>query len=217
MKGLFITLEGIEGSGKTTQSKLLYEHLFQIGYDVLLTEEPGGTEIGLKIREILLDKAHSILDPITELLLYNASRAQHVREKIMPSMNERRIIICDRFFDSTIAYQGYGRGMNIDMIIKLHEISTGGLKPHITFLLDIDPEKSILRHLMGKELDRIELESIDFHNKVRKGYLEIARNEPERIMVINADTEIDEIHSIIINRIEDLIKSQNFEVKRQWH
>ncbi len=217
MKGLFVTLEGIEGSGKTTQSRLLYEHLFRAGYDVLLTEEPGGTEIGLKIREILLDRSHSILDPLTELLLYNASRAQHVREKIIPSMQERRIIICDRFFDSTIAYQGYGRGMDIQMIIKLHEISTGGLKPHITFLLDLEPEKSLLRHRMVKELDRIELESIDFHNKVRKGYLEIARNEPERIMVINAETGIDEIHSIIINRIEDLIKSQNLDVRRRWH
>lgn len=205
MQGLFITFEGIEGCGKTTQAKLLYEHLLKKGKEVLLTEEPGGTEIGLKIRYLLLDRTSEGIHPITELFLYNASRIQHVMEKIKPFLERGYIVICDRFMDSTFAYQGYGRGIDLKIIKSLDEISRQGIKPHITFLLDIEPELGLKRHA-SKELDRLERESLEFHKAVRKGYLEMARAEPGRFMVIPAERSIGEIHELIIDKLRDLIK-----------
>lgn len=204
MGGIFITFEGIEGCGKTTQAKLLYELLLKEGRPVLFTEEPGGTEIGLKIRALLLDKNHVNIHPLTELFLYNASRVQHVMEKIRPFLNKGYIVICDRFMDSTFAYQGYGRGIDMKIIKELDEVSRQGLRPDITFLLDIEPELGLKRHA-SKELDRLERESIEFHRTIRKGYLEIARKEPGRIAVIPAEGSIEEIHKLIVDKVRPLI------------
>ncbi|MCX7794203.1 MAG: dTMP kinase [Thermodesulfovibrionales bacterium] len=207
MQGLFITFEGIEGCGKTTQAKLLYEHLLKEGRTVLLTEEPGGTEIGLKIRSLLLDRTHEDIHPLTELFLYNASRVQHVMEKIRPLLKKGYTVICDRFMDSTFAYQGYGRGINMEIIKSLDQISRQGLKPDITFLLDIEPEVGLKRHA-SRELDRLEKESIEFHKAVRKGYLDIARSEPDRITVIPAERSIDEIHEMILEKIRAFMNNR---------
>lgn len=201
-KGLFITFEGIEGCGKTTQARLLYEALLEKGLKTVLTEEPGGTSLGQKLRKLLLEEDHSI-HPLTELLLYNASRAQHVMEKIRPLLKEGAIVICDRFMDSTFAYQGYGRGIEGKIIRSLDEISRQGLLPDITFLIDIDPEMGLKRHYSTKVLDRLERESLDFHRLVREGYLELARLEPERFRIINGAESIEHIHHIIVNTVLD--------------
>jgi len=205
MKGIFISFEGIEGTGKTIQSKLLCEYLTKKGYKVQLTEEPGGTRIGLKIRELLLSVEHKKMTSLTELLLYNASRAQHVEEFILPAVNSGTIVITDRFTDSTVAYQGYGRGIDLNLIYSLEKIVTAGLRPDITILLDLDVEVGLKRNRGINKLDRLELEDIEFHKKVRSGYLELATKEPERIKLIDASHGIEEIHSKIVSIIMNFI------------
>ncbi len=204
-KGLFISFEGIEGTGKTMQSKLLYEYLNNMGFDVILTEEPGGTKIGLKIRDLLLSVENREMTPITELLLYNASRVQHIKEVILPALDKKAIVITDRFSDSTLAYQGFGRGIDLKLIDSLERIVTEGLKPEITFLLDLDVETGLMRNKGINKSDRLELEDVDFHNRVRNGYLQIAAKEPERIKLINASISIKEVQrkisDIVIRRI----------------
>ncbi len=197
-RGLFISFEGIEGTGKTTHARLLSEHLTGEGYKTVLTEEPGGTPIGRRIREVLLEVEHKEMHQITELLLYNASRCQHINEMILPAINAGKVVITDRFSDSTLAYQGYGRGIDLKLIETLDRIVTGGLKPDLTLLLDIDVETGLRRNRGANKVDRIELEDIDFHNRVRSGYLDLARKEPERIRVINASGDIEEIKGQII-------------------
>lgn len=206
-KGFFISFEGIEGTGKTMQSKLLYEHLLKKGYSVILTEEPGGTGIGLKIRDILLSAENKEMTPITELLLYNASRAQHLKEIILPILKKGGIVITDRFTDSTVAYQGYGRGMDLKLIDALERIVTEGLKPDITILLDLNAETGLLRNKGINKTDRFELEDLGFHKKVRNGYLQIAAREPERIKLIDASDNIEEIQEKIINIVKSCIKN----------
>lgn len=201
-KGLFISFEGIEGTGKTTQSRLLFERLISHGFDVLLTNEPGGTVIGERIREILLKIDHRGMSPITELLLYNAARAQHLYEKILPALNQNKIVITDRFSDSTIAYQGYGRGIDLNLLHTLDSIATGGQKPHITILFDLDVQTGLRRNQDINKIDRLELEDIDFHKRVRDGYLEIARREPSRIKIIDASEPV----SVISEKIWEIIK-----------
>jgi dTMP kinase len=204
ISGLFISIEGIEGSGKTTQIKLLYEYIKTKGYDVILTREPGGCNIGEQIRHILLDPNNNIT-PLTELLLYMAARIQHIHEVIIPALSEGKIVITDRFIDATIAYQGYGRGINIELIHKLNRLVIQDIKPDITFILDIEPDEGILRAVnIAKERpegypDRIEKEDISFHQRVRQGYLDIAAKEPDRVIVINGRGGIDEIHQKICN------------------
>lgn len=185
-KGLFISLEGIEGTGKTTQARLLYERLIDYGFDVILTKEPGGTPIGESIREILLKIDHKEMSHITELFLYNAARAQHLYEKILPALKKGKIVITDRFSDSTIAYQGYGRGIDINLLKTLDDIATGGIKPDITILFDLDVEIGLKRNRGINKIDRLELEDIEFHKRVREGYLRIAESEPKRIRIIDA-------------------------------
>jgi dTMP kinase len=199
----FLSFEGIEGSGKSTQVTLLAEHLKTKGYNVLTTEEPGGTGIGHKIRKLLLD-TNNRMDPLTELLLYNASRAQHIREIIYPALTENTVVITDRFSDSTLAYQGYARGLDPAIIKALDDIVTPDLKPFITFLLDMDVEEGLQRNRKVNKEDRFELETVDFHKRVRKGYLQIASEEPNRIKVIPASGEIKTIHKDIVKVLEDL-------------
>jgi dTMP kinase len=205
MGRFFISFEGIEGSGKSTQARLLYEYLSKKGYTVILTGEPGGTEIGLKIRELLLSVEHKGMIPITELLLYNASRVEHIKEIILPAINRGAIVITDRFSDSTIAYQGYGRGIDLNLISSIERAVTGGLRPDITILLDLDVEIGLKRNRGINKTDRLELEDIEFHKKVRSGYLEIAAKEPERIKVIDASQNIEVIHNRIVGIVTDFI------------
>lgn len=194
-KGFFISFEGIEGTGKTTQARLLSGRLSDEGRDAVVTFEPGGTLIGGKIREILLLPDHREMSAVTELLLYNADRAQHLAEMIIPAMNENRIIITDRFSDATAAYQGYARGIDMALIESLDRLATGGLKPDLTILFDLDVETGLARNRSANKTDRLELEDIEFHRRVRKGYLEIARLQPERVCIVDAAMTAADVHT----------------------
>ena len=205
MKGLFISFEGIEGTGKTIQSKLLFEYLIEKGFQAVLTEEPGGTRIGRTIRDILLSIDNTEMTPVTELLLYNASRMQHVQEVILPALKKGKVVITDRFSDSTVAYQGFGRGIELHLINAIEQVVTGGLKPDITMLLDLDVTVGLQRNKGINKEDRIELEDIAFHKRVRDGYHALAAKEPERIHVIDASKSIEHIHGSIKKIAHDLL------------
>ncbi|MFZ5997610.1 MAG: dTMP kinase [Nitrospirota bacterium] len=192
-KGIFLSFEGIEGSGKTTQAKLLSDRLSEDGYEVVLTQEPGGTVISNRIREILLLPEHKGMSSMTELLLYNAARVQHLSEKILPSINEGKVVITDRFTDSTIAYQGYARGIDLTLITSLDIVATGGMRPDLTILFDLDVETGLKRNRGINKVDRFELEKVEFHKKVREGYLRIAEQEPQRVKVVDASLSSDEV------------------------
>ncbi len=207
-KGIFISFEGIEGSGKTTQARLLHDYLCRKGLDPILTEEPGGTDIGRSIRKILLAPEHTRMHPVTELLLYNASRCQHINELIKPAVQSGRIVITDRFADSTYAYQGWGRDIDREIIRNIDEISTGGFKPDITILIDVDVETGLGRNRKANKVDRIELEEIEFHRRIRSGYLELARLWSERIRIIDGSRGIGDIHHQVITLIDQIIGTQ---------
>jgi dTMP kinase len=198
----FISFEGIEGSGKSTQAKLLAGHLRTQGHTVITTVEPGGTGIGQKIRSLLLEPRNH-MDPLTELLLYYASRAQHVREVIYPALLKNTVVITDRFTDSTLAYQGYARGLDLSIIHTLDEIVVPDMKPFLTFLLDLDVEEGLRRNRHARKEDRFELETIEFHDRVRKGFLQIAAEEPKRVKVIDASRSAEEVSKDIIKGIEE--------------
>ena len=209
-RGLFITFEGPECAGKTTQIKLLQEYCASMGRDVVVTREPGGTEIGEELRQIV---KHHVSDiPVTdeaEVLLFAASRAQHVSELIKPALERGAVVICDRFTDSTTAYQGYARGLDMDFITSLNNFAVSGCLPDITFLLDLTAEESMDRSSKREEtllvVDRIESEKIDFHRKVREGFLKIAEAEPERVKVIPAVDSRENIHSKIVELLEGML------------
>ena len=201
---MFISLEGIEGCGKTTQLESLSIFLADKGRPYVVTREPGGTAIGKKIRSILMDPASKELVPAAELLLYMADRAQHIHSLIKPSLAEGNIVLCDRYFDATVAYQGYARGLDIGFIRDMHRIVLKDLKPDITLLLDLSPRIGLAR--AWQELDsgnrsdtesRFEEEALSFHEKVRAGYLELAGMEPERFKIIDASRQIDEVQADI--------------------
>jgi len=194
-KGLFITFEGIDGCGKTTQIKLLKEYFEKQGKTVILTREPGAKGLGQKLREILLNY-DGIVSPNCESFLFLADRAQHIDTIIKPAVNEGKIVLCDRHTDSTVAYQGYGRGLDLERIYKLNDIATNGTKPDLTFVFDIDLETSAKR--VGKEKDRMESAGIEFFKKVRDGYLSISKNEPDRVKLIDGTKSINEIHQEIL-------------------
>jgi len=208
MKGKFISFEGIEGTGKSTQAKLLQQGLLGLGHEVILTEEPGGTLISLRVREILLSVDHTNMKPLTELLLYNAARAQHIEEVILPALNRGAVVITDRFTDSTFAYQGYGRGIDLDLLESIDSIATNGLSPDMTILLDLDVETGLKRNRRINKTDRLELEDVEFHERVRKGYHELAAKEPERIKVLDASVGIEEINIVIAGIIADFLRRQ---------
>lgn len=204
MVGKFITIEGCDGSGKTTQSQLLEKYLRVKQVPCLFTREPGGTEISEQIRKIILNKENENMNWRTEALLYAASRAQLVGEKIVPALHKGLHVVCDRYIDSTLAYQGYGRGLSLEELKRINYFAAGGLKPDVTFLLDIDPEETFQRKA-GQEKDRLEKEKIEFHQKVRYGYLELARLEPERFKIIKATQSIEEIHREIVAFLEEVL------------
>ena len=202
MKGKFITFEGSEGCGKSTQSRLLYQYLKNKGYNVVYLREPGGTKIGEKIRKILLAPKNHI-SPICETFLYMAARAQLVSEIIRPALSKRKVVICDRFLDSTVAYQGFGLGMDIKFIKYMGNFATEGINPDLTILMDL-PLKSGLAHRKYSK-DRIERRSLTYHSRVRKGYLELAHLEPKRIKVVKVDTDKnktqEKIRKLVLNKI----------------
>lgn len=204
-KGLFITFEGIEGSGKTTQAERAFEAVKLDGYSCVFTREPGGTEVSEKIRSILLDKANSEMTPICELFLYLASRSQNISQTIKPALEKGDIVIADRFSDSTVAYQGGGRGLDKEMIKTLNDLATDGLKPGLTILVDIDPAKGLDR---SESRDRIEMESINFHRKVRREFLRIAEEEPKRVATVDGDNDSDSVHEQIMTIIRQYITGQ---------
>ena len=197
-KGLFITFEGGDGCGKTTQIKLLDEYLRNKGYKTLLTREPGAKGLGVKLREILLNYDGEV-SPTCESFLFLADRAQHIDCIIKPALKEGTIVLCDRHIDSTVAYQGYGRGLDIEQIRHLNNIATNGIKPDITIVLDVDVKTS--QNRVGTEKDRMESAGIEFFERVRNGFLEIAKQEPERVKVVDSTQTITEIHKEILELI----------------
>lgn len=211
MRGKFITIEGTDGSGKSTQIELLMDYLRKKGADVIFTREPGGTQISEKIREIILDVDNSEMTGITEALLYAAARSQHVEEKIIPAIEAGKIIVCDRFVDSSIAYQGAARGLGAEKIMGINEAALHGIMPDMTLFFDLSPEKGILRKKNERALDRLEKEKMDFHEKVYEGYKNLCKKYPERIKPIDADRSIDEVHSEVIEVIDGLLKGKYYE------
>ncbi len=197
-KGLFITFEGTDGSGKTTQIKLLEAYMMKKGYEVVLSREPGGTRVSEIIRDLILDPRNKEIVPLTEMILYAASRAQHVAEIIEPAIESGKIVICDRYVDSSYAYQGVGRGVDLKSVADVNRIAVHGTVPDITFFLDIDPEISIKRRINSTGADRIEQEKLDFHRRVYDGYKKLSILYPDRIKTIDATKSIDEI-SLQIN------------------
>lgn len=201
-KGLFITFEGADGCGKTTQQKLLAKYLEEKGYEVVLTREPGAKGLGEKVREILLNYDGEVSDRC-ESFLFLADRAQHIDMIVNPAVKAGKIVLCDRHTDSSVAYQGYGRGLSVERIKMLNDLAVNGRKPDMTLVFDIDVETSMSR--VGDEKDRMESAGMDFFNRVRNGYLEIAKQEPQRVKVLDAKKSIDEIHSDVVKLIEELL------------
>ncbi len=203
-KGFFITIEGPEGSGKTTLAQSLFEFLQSKNVPVLLTYEPGGSALGQVLRQALLHQSY-LTNAWAELFLFEADRAQHVEEVIGPALDKNQVVICCRFYDSTTAYQGYGRGLDLDLIAQLNEKATGGLIPDLTLLLDIAPEKGLPRAFKSRgKKDRLESEELSFHRKLRKGFLTLAKKEPKRIQVIRADQAFEDVKKEAIQLIEKL-------------
>lgn len=185
---MFITLEGPEGSGKTTAVETAVKKLQEMGYEIVRTREPGGTPIAEEIRNVILDKANTAMDPRTEALLYAASRRQHLVEKVWPAIKEGKIVICDRYLDSSLAYQGGARGLGVDNILNINLFATENTWPDLTLLFDIDPNIGLERIAKNadREVNRLDLEKIEFHNKVRQTFLDLSKRYPERFVVIDA-------------------------------
>jgi dTMP kinase len=206
--GLFITLEGPEGSGKSTHAPRLAEYLRSLGRDVLLTREPGGTSIGDQIRFVLNDHANTAIQPSAESLLFCASRAQLVSQMIRPQLERGGTVVCDRFSDSTIAYQGYGRGLDLTILQSICDFASGRLKPDVTLLLDLPVETGLARRRQGKgDWNRLDAQEVDFHRRVRQGYLEISRLEPSRWIRIDAEKEEEDVWSQILQAVASRIGS----------
>jgi len=206
MKGAFITLEGVEGCGKTTQMSMLRDRLEADGHRVLLTREPGGTPIAEAVRDILLDPANTALSPVAELLLYEAARAQHVAERIKPALDNGIIVICDRFADSTTAYQGAGRVLPLDTVLALHRVATGTVWPDLTIVLDIPAEAGLKRGAGARDRDRIEREPLAFHQRVRAEFLRIAEAEPERVKVVDASQPLETVAEAIYAHVSKVLE-----------
>lgn len=205
MRGKFITVEGTDGAGKSTQIELLVKYLESNGFEVVVTREPGGTSISEKIREIILDVENSEMSDITEALLYAASRAQHISQKIKPAVEDGKVVICDRFVDSSIAYQGYARGLDMSLIEDVNMYAVDGMIPDATLFFDIKPEIGIARKKNVQSLDRIEKEALDFHYKVYNGYKELLEKYPQRIKRIDAEKDVEEVHTQVVEVLKQIL------------
>ena len=210
MSGLFISIEGTDGSGKTTQIKLLEKYLKDKGFYVVCTREPGGNPISEKIREIIIDKENTEMTAVTEALLYAAARAQHVSNDIMPILNDGGIVISDRFLDSSLVYQGYARGLGIKTVKDINRYAVDGLEPDMTFFLRLKPQDGINRkkNQDKHELDRMESEDEKFHTMVYSGYMQLARRNKKRIHVVDALKSVEDIHAEIVGAVERLFKEK---------
>ena len=207
-RGILLSIEGIDGAGKSTITAFLAQKLEQRGYSVRVVREPGGTRIGEQIRQILLDPANKQLSAQSEALLYVAARAQLVQEILRPSLNEGQVVLCDRFFDSTFAYQGGGRSLNPSDLQTLNQIATGGLVPDFTFLLDVDPQEGFQRkreQSILKPVDRLEAESLSFYRRVREAYITVAQENPQRIQIINASNELKKVQEAVWERVREVL------------
>lgn len=206
--GYLISFEGGEGSGKSTVLKKLADYLSQQGHKVVCTREPGGIEIAEQIRNIILDKKNVKMDAKTEALLYAAARRQHLVEKVIPALEKGKIVLCDRYLDSSLTYQGYARGLGIEEILSINQFAIDGYMPHLTLFLDVPPEVGLTRIQKDdeREVNRLDLESMDFHRKVREGYYQLLERFPERIKKINAEHDIEtvfkEVLSVVLNYIK---------------
>ncbi|MET3197140.1 dTMP kinase [Bacillus sp. OAE603] len=207
MESLFITFEGPEGAGKTTIINMVTEEFQKIGLNFISTREPGGIRIAENIRNIILDPENTEMDIRTEALLYAAARRQHLAEKVLPALEEGRIVLCDRFIDSSLAYQGVGRGIGIDEIYQINEFAINGLMPHLTIYFDLDPKIGLQRVHQAdeREINRLDLEELDFHLKVQCGYYEIIKREPNRFKVIDASRTIEEVYEATLQAILEKI------------
>lgn len=205
-KGVFLTLEGGEGSGKTTQIRNLSDWLQGLGYRVIVTREPGGTPFADRLRQLLLHSKPGSVTPEMELFLYETARRDHVETVIRPGLGQKAIVLCDRFTDATLAYQGFGRGLSVKTIEDLNQAATGGLKPDRTFVLDLPATEGLKRaRKRNKKLDRLEKESLAFHRRVRRGYLTLARKEPKRIRIIHADRDPNHVFAQLRREVEKLL------------
>lgn len=216
-KGLFITFEGVEGCGKTTQARALLERLRAGGARAILSREPGGTPVGERCRDILLDIGNSGMRPATELFLYLASRAEHVAHVIVPRLEAGDVVISDRFGDASVAYQGGGRGLGAETVEALNQVATGGVKPDVTFLMDLDPRVGLERLVKGRgehSRDRIESEVLEFHTRVREAYLQSSRREPDRFVVIDARLSREEIEARVNAAVDALLESRKLSTGR---
>ena len=208
---MFITFEGPEGSGKSTQIKLLTTYLQNKGWSVITTREPGGTTIGDQIRACLHDVNNTAMTPAAELLLYSASRAQLVGELIRPALAEGKIVLCDRYADSTLAYQGYGRGLDLDALHQITRFATGGLQPDLTLLLDLDVETGLARRQQGgEEMNRLDREAVAFHQRVRQGYFQLVQTDRKRWVVIDADRPVEAVQTEIRELVRGRIRQARF-------
>lgn len=206
-EGFFITLEGGDGSGKTTVLGRVAAYLQNHSMPYLITREPGGIEIAEKIRSIILDPAHTAMDARTEALLYAASRSQHLAEVVEPALKEGLTVLCDRFVDSSLVYQGYARGLGIEQVRSINQFATGGRMPDLTFYLDVDPEVGLSRIAANqdREVNRLDLESMAFHQKVREGYRQVVESDPKRIVVLDANRPIHMVEQDIVQTLKDRI------------
>lgn len=200
---MFITLEGPEGSGKTTAVETAVKKLEEMGYQIVRTREPGGTPIAEQIRNVILDKANTAMDPRTEALLYAASRRQHLAEKVWPAIKEGKIVICDRFLDSSLAYQGVARGLGVDEVLNINLFATENTWPDLTLLFDLDPEVGLARINSNpdREVNRLDVEKLDFHKKVRNAFLDLAKRFPDRFVVIDASQPRDVVAKATLDTI----------------
>ncbi len=207
---MFITFEGPEGSGKTSVIKNVYDYLTKRGYEVILTREPGGTPIAEEIRNVILDKKNTNLDARAEALLYAASRRQHLVEKVWPALKEGKIVLCDRFLDSSLAYQGGARGIGVEEILNVNLFATEGFYPDLTFLLDIEPSLGLKRIALNKnrEVNRLDLEKIEFHNKVRQTFLDLAKKYEDRYVIIDASKPLVEVNKSVEEAIARRLKEK---------
>ena len=205
-KGLFISMEGPDGSGKSTQIELLKQYFEETGKEVIITREPGGNRISEAIREIILNKDFTEMSPTTEMLLYASARAQLISEVIAPAIDSGKMVISDRFVDSSLVYQGLARGLGVENVYEVNKHAIGDYMPDITFMFDLPAEVGLSRKKDQKELDRMELEGLEFHKKVAEGYREMAQRFPERITVVDATLPVQDICGIVVEHVKGLMK-----------